>query len=129
MSAKHIIAPKVGFKEITIEQQPDDSWSASCWCSVFKQTVRFPISGAQATELLSADCRNIQEVLPDTPRQLREIFLTGATPAEFDKLMSGRAKPKENYTGLGYDYYQPEPVPDEDEDDWEDDPSRWDAEY
>ena len=128
MSAKHIIAPKVGFKEINIEVQPDGFCWASCWCSVFKQMVRFPISGEQATALLGSDRRNLQELLPDTSPKLREIFITGHTPAEWDVMLLGRAKPEREYIGLGY-LFDWMVIEDEDEDDLEDDPSRWDAEY
>ena len=125
----HFISSRTGRKEIILTRQQDASWRASCWCSVFKQTVCFPLTGEQVNELLSGEARNIGEVLLETPPPLREIFITGTTPAEWDVNLLGRARPKRAYAKLGYTFDSLEVVEDGEEDAFVDDPSRWDAEY
>lgn len=88
MKSSFTIKPKVGDKNILLEKISDGMWSASCACSVTGKLVRFPITEAQAAEILSEDRRNIDEILPDTPPPMREIFLTGLTPAEFDQTLN-----------------------------------------
>ena len=88
MKTSFIVKPKVGDKNILLEQIGDGMWLASCPCSVTGKLVKFPITEPQVAEILAADRRNIDEILPDTPAPLREIFLTGLTPAEFNQILS-----------------------------------------
>ena len=97
-----IIRPFAGLKDILIEQQPDGSRIASCWCSALFQLVQVPLTAEQADEILSEDRRSIDAILPDTPPPMREIFITGLTPAEFDWAMWRRLRPEEDYEKLGY---------------------------
>ena len=86
MKTSFTIKPKAGDKDILLEKTEDGNWLASCWCSVTGKLVKFPITEPQVAEILSADRRNIDEILPDTPAPLREIFLTGLTPEEFSQM-------------------------------------------
>ena len=89
MTTTFRIKPKVGDKDIRIEESQDGTWSASCWCSVSQKTVLIPLTAEQAKEIVSDSRRCIDEILPDTPPPLREIFLTGLTPAEFEQVPDG----------------------------------------
>ena len=86
MNTAITIKPTVGDKDIFIEKTPAGEWSASCWCTVLQKQVEIPLTAQQVEEILSDHRRCINEVLPDTPPPLREIFLTGLTPAEFEQL-------------------------------------------
>lgn len=41
----------------------------------------------------------MQEIVPHVDKALREIFISGYTPAEFDKAMTGKVKPMNQYPG------------------------------
>ena len=79
--------PKVGVKQIVVEQLDQENWLACCWCSVTGKNVEVPLTSAQAEEICSGKSeRSINQILPDTPAPLRKIFLTGLTPAEFAQM-------------------------------------------
>ena len=89
MKASYTIKPKVGDKDIFIAKCGDGMWLASCWCSVLLNVVLVPLTTEQVEEIISDCPRSIDEILPDTPPPLREIFLTGLTPAEFEQIQEG----------------------------------------
>jgi hypothetical protein len=89
MNAAYTIKSKVGGKDIFIDKRGDGMWLASCWCSVLHKMVQVPLTAEQVEEIISASRRCIDEILPDTPPPLREIFLTGLTPAEFEQVPDG----------------------------------------
>ncbi len=98
-----------GGKTVYFIQKEDGSWVASCACRATNADVEVPITSGQADELLSrpdVGGRRIQDILPDLPHQLREIFVTGTTPAEWDYMMRGRLRPKRAYLRFGYVYHQ-----------------------
>ena len=86
MNTSFIIKPKVCDKDILLEKTEDGNWLASCWCSVWAKRVQFPLTEEQVEKIVSKSRENIQEILPDTPPAMREIFLTGMTAAEFELL-------------------------------------------
>ena len=92
----------VGDKEINLFEAADETWTAMCECRALGATVQFSLTTEQVKEILSDKRRNIDDVLPDTPPALREIFITGTTPAEFDLNVIGKLRPKHAYKKLGY---------------------------
>ena len=91
-------------KRILFVSKPGGEWIAACVCEALNTVVIVPLHKEQAADLLLGRKRPIDEVLPNVPRELREIFITGTTPAEFDVMMKGEPKPKEAYESLGYDF-------------------------
>ena len=67
---------------------------------------KIPLTEEQAREILGPNRRNINILLPDTPRPLREVFVTGTTPAEWDLMVSGKVKEQAHYEGLNYVFSQ-----------------------
>ena len=102
MNRSVVMKPRAGSKDILIEEQPDGSRTAACWCSALGRIVLVPLTAEQGEEILSENRRNLDTILPDTPPPMREIFITGLTPAEFDLMMRGRLRPAEDYKKLGY---------------------------
>src|ERR1017187_6698499 len=102
MSTSVVMKPRAGSKAILIEEQPDGSRTAACWCLALGRIVLVRVRASQAGEILSENRRNIDTILPDTPPPMREIFITGLTPAEFVLRMRGKLRRKEDYEKLGY---------------------------
>jgi hypothetical protein len=94
----------VGGKEIHIVEEDDGSHFAWCMCSATGAIVRVPLTREQAFDILLARLsrRNIQEILPSVAKELREIFASGLTPAEFDLSVTGRMRRLKFYEKLGY---------------------------
>ena len=93
----------IGPKEVFIVQKEDGHWEALCDCRALKEAgVRIPLTASEAREIISGRTRHIQEVLPNTPPPLREIFVTGTTPAEFDLNVIGQLRAIAVYMNLGY---------------------------
>jgi len=93
----------IGPKEVFIVRKDNGDWEALCDCRALTDAiVRIPLTASQSREILSGRTRHIQDVLPDTPRPLREIFVTGTTPAEWDLNVIGQLRAHEVYTNLGY---------------------------
>lgn len=44
----------------------------------------------------------IQDILPNVPHQVREVFVSGQTPAEWDETFNGGRKHWRHYQDLGY---------------------------
>lgn len=97
-----------GTKKLYFEQQEDGSWLAHCTCQAMQARVEVRLTADQAQELRAQyrewapGGRPIQDILANVPRQLREIFVTGLTPAEWDLTMCGEPFQKRNYAELGY---------------------------
>jgi len=71
--------------------------------------VKFKVPTLAATQYFSGGPRpHIQDLFPETPKELREVFVTGMTPAEFDINVKGQRMPKtiaafkRKYSALGY---------------------------
>lgn len=45
---------------------------------------------------------HIQDILPEVPKEVREAFISGQTPAEWDELMNGGRKHWRYYLSFGY---------------------------
>jgi hypothetical protein len=94
-----------GRKEVYFVKNEDGSWLASCACWVTNADVQIPLTEAQACELASIETegqkRLIQDILPDVPPLVREIFVSGLTPAEFDMACLGTLQSNEVYKKLG----------------------------
>ncbi len=82
---------------------PDGECRAICHCSVLNRKVTVNLTEEEARELLSKPRRSIQKVLPNLDYRVREIFVSGLTPAEFDLSFRGRLRANEVYADLGYD--------------------------
>lgn len=93
---------QVGSKTITLELAAEDQVIARCPCTRLKSEVQVPLTPAQATELFVGSSRSIAQVLPDHPPALREIFITGTTPAEWDATFRRRLRPANEYRAMGY---------------------------
>lgn len=70
--------------------------------------VKFNIPTAAARQIFSEEHRttHIQDLLPDLRRELREVLMTGTTPAEFDNMTgqcpSSMGEFRAKYSQLGY---------------------------
>ena len=93
-----------GKRELVLVERDDGLVSVSCVCDVFNATVEVLITREQASELLGNTRRLIQDVFPGLDPRVREMFITGNTPAELDVTFFGEAKSKEEYAALGYDF-------------------------
>lgn len=74
-----------GNKEIIFVEGTDGQWMATCTCDALDCGVAVHMTEEQAAELLLGRRRPIDQILPQVERELREIFITGTTSAEFDK--------------------------------------------
>ena len=80
-----------------------------CDCDVFPDAcVQVFVTQAQADELVSRaerrrESKLLQDILPDQPAAIREIFISGTTPAEWDAIFHGVTKPIEQYGCYKYD--------------------------
>jgi len=102
MGFKSIECVGIGTKDVYIAELTDGSWCGVCACNALYAMVKIPLTTEQAQEILSGHRRDINEVLPDTDRALREVFITGTTPAEWDLMLTGHVKPEEEYAELAY---------------------------
>ena len=89
MNPSYTIKSKVGDKDIDIQICGYDMWLAICWCNASHRQVLVPLTEAQAEELIWVSERPITELSPGMPSPIREIFLTGLTPAEFAQIQEG----------------------------------------
>src|SRR5665213_1047821 len=72
-------------------------------CDVFPEAViEIEVTRAQADALENPRATLITAILPSMPKELREIFITGMTPAEWDELFGGGPGSQETYAALGY---------------------------
>lgn len=91
-------------KHITVEEQPDGTWLASCPCHAMQTVLRVRLNADQVNELFGKERRHMQEVMPEVDPKVREIFISGITPAEFDLEFRRKLKPKKVYAELGYEF-------------------------
>ncbi len=77
---------RLGSKTMTLERQPDGQVIARCRCPRLQSELQILLTEAQAEELMLPwqARRNIAEVLPTHPPVIREVFLSGTTPGEWD---------------------------------------------
>ena len=101
---------RVGSKKLYIIIDGDDS-CAMTDCNEFDQLapVRIKLTADQAARIVNRpDTReHIQDILPDVPKELREVFVSGTTPAEWDATMRGKRRYWRYYQQLGY-VFKPE---------------------
>ncbi len=95
---------RIGSKVVLFEPQLDGAVRVSCFCTVLKQTLSVVLTEKEAREVISRRQRAIQEVLPNINYRVREIFLTGLTPAEFDISLRGKLSSREVYARIGYQF-------------------------
>ena len=77
-------------------------------CTVFPEAVvEIEVTRAQADALANRHATLITAIVPDMPKELREIFITGTTPAEWDELFGGGPGSRETYAALGYCFESP----------------------
>lgn len=91
---------RVCLKKIYWLQVDATTVRALCDCDVYPDTcIEVEMTLAQALELTSDrhTRRNIAEILPNASKEVREIFITGTTPAEWDELFGKGAKPAAAY--------------------------------
>ncbi len=91
-------------KEIYVVEREDGSHFAWCMCWGLGAIFQVPLTRKQAAEIVLPRPRpyNMQEILSELPKELREIFTSGMTPAEFDLRMTGKLRPMKFYESLGY---------------------------
>ena len=93
-----------GCKEVLLTRQPDGFWMAKCACSALDACVHVPLT-ERAVRLLTrpqTESYRLEDILPNTDLQVREIFITGMTPAEFDWTFRHGFQSREAYEKLGY---------------------------
>jgi hypothetical protein len=93
---------RVGAKKIYGVGLPDGRYRMICDCDVYPNClVEVYVTAGQANALASGrgERKSVQSILPDAPRELREIFISGTTPAEWDKDFRGKVKKPEKYPG------------------------------
>ncbi len=95
---------KVCSKQITMDEQPDGTWLARCPCRALQPILRVRLSADQVKELFSKERRPMQTVLPEVGPKVREVFISGLTPAEFDLEFCRKLRPRKVYADLGYDF-------------------------
>ncbi len=95
---------------MTLESQPDGQVIARCPCPRLRPELQILLTEAQAEELLlpRQARRNIAVVLPNHPPVIREVFLSGTTPAEWDADFRMEMRPADEYLALGYSRVDPQ---------------------
>lgn len=69
----------------------------------FYDKVQFKVTTHQAEELfVNHRTKVIQQIVPDLHPALRELFVTGMSPAEWDDCLMGEVKPVDSYPGYQY---------------------------
>lgn len=99
-----------GDKEVYFIEQEDGSWTASCACRATNADIEIRLTAEQARKLIERERewpgkQLTQDILADIAPQLREIFITGTTPAELDYGMLLRLRSKAHYAKLGYIFH------------------------
>ncbi len=96
----------IGRKMMNLMEVDDGTIKITCPCYALNRVVVVKLTRAQAEEIFCRDRTNrrmVRDILPDTPPQVQEIFISGTTPAEWDINVLGRkAQSKEAYSKLGY---------------------------
>ena len=89
-----------GQKIIRGTQEAPDVVCFTTGCAVYPEcVVEVRMTLAQAEELTGERRRNIPSLLPEVPAPLREIFLSGTTPAEWDEIFGNGVKQLAEYPG------------------------------
>ena len=98
------LSRRFGSKEVTFMELEHDRWMAICVCEVLDCCVVVALTVGQVRELSMGrtERRAIHEVLPNVCLEVREIFITGMTPVEFDQRVRSRVLPKNVYEKMGY---------------------------
>ena len=66
-------------------------------CKVYG-AVHFDVPTNEARQLFNPNrAQVIQEAAPSVSADMRELFITGYTPAEWDKMRNGKVKPMNSY--------------------------------
>ncbi len=100
-----------GRKEILIEVADNGPSFAVCMCEGFFRAsggekphvpLFIPLTKEQATELVSDSRRLVQSILPELHHSVREVFISGTTPAEWDLMMTGELRSDDFYRSVGY---------------------------
>lgn len=96
---------KIGRKTIYLQIEPESA-HATIDCDQMNPVgmVRIPLTTGQAERILRREQTRelIQDVLPELPPPVREVFTTGTTPAEWDEMFNGGRKHWRYYVNLHY---------------------------
>lgn len=94
---------RIGTKELfvlPVEGDPD-RLRVLCDCDVYPtHVVEITMTAGQFEEIKRDRCkrRPIAAIFPEVGKELRELLISGTTPAEFDDLF-GEVQPAEKYAG------------------------------
>lgn len=101
-----MIELRVGSKVIHIYVSSFASYAMTD-CHEFGQValVKVELTPVQAARLINRT-EDVQDILPEVPKEVREIFNVGITPAEWDATMNGRRRHWRYYQKeMGYVFY------------------------
>lgn len=87
---------RVGRKKIYGLSDPYGKTRVLVDCECYDM-MEFTVPTVAFAEIIGGQRRAIQDVLPDTDKRYREVFITGMTPAEFDRAMGKRVKARAAY--------------------------------
>jgi hypothetical protein len=92
----------MGRKKLYIIVDEEDS-CAMIDCAEFDQLalVKIKLTAEQAARIINRS-GHIQDIIPDVAKELREVFISGTTPAEWDATMRGKRRHWRYYQQLGY---------------------------
>ncbi len=105
----HTTTLDMGQKRLRFEHTGGDAVLVRCPCHRLQSELHVTLTKAQAEELLAPRWlrRNIDEILPDHAPAIREVFLSGTTPAEWDADMMRKMRSAKDYLALGYPSVDP----------------------
>lgn len=90
---------RIGQKKIYGIEEPPGTVTVLVDCDVY-ELAKFKVTKQQAEELFAQPRqKKIQDIVPELHPALREVFVTGMSPAEWDQCMCGEVKPVESYPG------------------------------
>ncbi len=94
----------VGQKAIRFENTAEGNVTAVCACNCLETEIRISLTQSQAAELMMPrqTRRHVQDILPNHSKEVREVFISGTTPAEYDQAFFRRMRTPEEYTAMGY---------------------------
>lgn len=109
----------IGRRKIYGVPNEDGSYDIVADCTIYPDAVvRFQVTAKAAASYFTDDPRPaIQDIFPDLPGDLRELLITGVTPAEWDIKCKGQAPPRtiaefrSIYEPRGYRFPDAVPLP------------------
>src|SRR5882672_5348008 len=93
-------------KKFYVVETSANLFNVFCPCSVLNRYIKVTMTGEQVEEVLLRERgkrRFMEDIFPDLPPPVREIFISGTTPAEWAALVLGiGARSDEFYASFGY---------------------------